>query len=350
MLNIEEKKFFKNNDLPSISVIIPTLNCDKFLNICLDSIIIQDYPKELIEILIIDGGSIDNTIEVVKKYTDKIYNNPLKTGEAGKAIGVKNAKNELIALIDSDNLLPDKNWLRQMVEPFYDEEIIGSEPWEFTYRKNDEFIDRYCALIGMNDPLCYFLGNYDRLDTLTGRWTSLPVKQEEKNGWIKVTLQPLVIPTIGANGTLNRRQILVKSKLVGDYLFDIDIIAQLASKKLVKFAKVKTSIIHLYCGSDIKKFIRKQKRRIKDYLYYQKIGVRKYPWQKQNKVGLLKFIFSCVAIIPLIWQAIKGYLKKPDLAWFFHPVACCVTLVIYALESVCGVVKSVETNREKWRQ
>lgn len=43
-----------------------------------------------------------------------IFPNPLRTGEAGKAIGVKEAKNEIIALIDSDNLLPQRDWLLKM--------------------------------------------------------------------------------------------------------------------------------------------------------------------------------------------------------------------------------------------
>lgn len=338
-----------NENLPSVSIIVPTLNSGAILNKCLKSIAMQDYPKELIEILIIDGGSTDNTIEVAKKYTDKIYKNPLKTGEAGKAVGVKKAKNDLVALIDSDNLLPDRNWLKSMVEPFADKEIIGSEPWEFTYRKGDGFIDRYCALMGINDPLCYFLGNYDRLNSLTDKWTSLKLKQEDKSNWIKVHLK-LLTPTIGANGTLIWRQILIKSKLVGDYLFDIDIIAQMAAKKPVKFAKVKTSIIHLYCNGDIKKFICKQRRRVKDYLYYQKIGVRNYPWQKQNKAGLLKFILSCITILPLVYQSIKGYLKKPDSAWFFHSLACWITLLVYGWCQSWSFLGTKEISRQGWEQ
>ena len=340
----------KSEKLSTISILIPTLNAVSVLESCLKSIANQDYPKEKIEIIISDGGSTDGTLEIAKKYKAKIYPNPLKTGEAGKAVAFKKARNELVALIDSDNRLPDEAWLKKMVVPFADSEIIGSEPWEFTYRLKDGFIDRYCALMGMNDPLCYFLGNYDRLNILSGRWTGLPVKQEDKGGWLKVTLKPGAIPTIGANGTVLRREILTKRNLVGDYLFDIDILAQLANQKPVKFVKVKTGIIHFYCGSDIKKFIRKQKRRVKDYLYYQKIGVRKYPWQKQNKLGLLKFVFSCITIMPLIWQAIKGYLKKPDPAWFFHPLACWITLGVYGWGKLSGTVNIKQMSREKWGQ
>ena len=211
------------SNLPSVSFLIPTLNAASVLEECLKRISQQDYPKNKIEVIVADGGSIDKTLALAKKYKAKIYPNPLKTGEAGKAVAFKKAKGELVALIDSDNYLPDKNWLKKMVEPFTDKEIIGSEPWEFTYRKKDGFIDRYCALMGLNDPLCYFLGNYDRQNILSGKWNGLPVEQEDKGGWLKVNLVPPMIPTIGANGTILRREPFLKSGLIGDYLFDIDI-------------------------------------------------------------------------------------------------------------------------------
>ncbi len=336
MINIEKKKFLKNNNLPSISVIIPTLNCDKFLNICLDSIAIQDYPKELVEILVVDGGSTDNTVEVAKKYTDKIYNNPLKTGEAGKAIGVKNAKNELIALIDSDNTLPDKNWFLEMVKPFLDDNnIIGSEPLKYTYRKNDSIITRYCALTGMNDILCLFIGNYDRYCYLTGKWTEMEVSFEDKKNYLNLNFNYKKInqiPTIGANGTIFRRSFFENID-IGDYLFDIDLIALkiLSSKNNLHFAKVRNGIIHLFSGN-IRSYTRKQKRRIRDYKKYKKF--RKYAWLKINNKGIIKFIFYTILIVPIVFQSFRGYFRKKDLAWFFHPVACYITLLIYCFSFI----------------
>lgn len=346
----------EKNSLSSISILIPTLNAASVLGACLQSIAEQDYPKDKIEIIIADGGSTDNTLSIANKLKGKseklkikILANPLRTGEAGKAVALRHAKGELVALVDSDNILPDKNWLKRMVEPFSDPEIVGSEPWEFTYRKNDGFITRYCALLGMNDPLCHFLGNYDRLNALTGKWTSLPVKQEDKGGWLKVTLTPDTLPTIGANGTFLR-----KSRLgcvnTGAYFVDIDIIAKLATKEPVKFAKVKTGIIHLYCGSSITTFIRKQRRRIKDYLYYKTSGQRAYPWQKQGENGILKFVLSCVTIILLFYQATRGYLRKPDCAWVFHPLACWLTLGIYGATIIESYFRVRPESREKWRQ
>jgi glycosyltransferase involved in cell wall biosynthesis len=121
---------------PSISIITPTYNSAKTLRSCLDSIKNQDYRGD-IEIIIADGGSIDSTLEIAQKYTDKIYPNPLKTGEAGKAAGVKHAKNEIIALIDSDNILPSRDWLSRMTEPLQDREIAGTEPLCYTKSLHD---------------------------------------------------------------------------------------------------------------------------------------------------------------------------------------------------------------------
>ena len=343
--------------LPSISVVTPTLNAVSVLGKCLEAIAAQDYPKELIEVVIADGGSTDGTLGIVSefkiqnsKFKVRVVENPLKTGEAGKAVGVKKATGDLIALTDSDNILPTKDWFRWMVEPFADPEVVGSEPWEYTWRRGDGFIDRYCALMGMNDPLCYFIGNYDRMNLLSGKWTGIDLEQDDRGGWVKVTLAGRGLPTIGANGTILRRDFLEKME-IGDYLFDIDILAEAVEKGgELKFAKVKVGIIHLYCGNDIGKFIRKQKRRIRDFLYHQKMGTRKYPWQKQNKMGLVKFVVSCVTVFPLLYQTLKGYLRKPDVAWFFHPLACWITLWVYGWGRVKGYFSVGEMDREGWGQ
>ena len=338
----------------TISIIIPTLNSARTLRDCLDSIAIQDYPKDKIEIIIADGGSTDDTINIINSFnlTDiLVVPNPLKTGEAGKAAALKRANNDILAFIDSDNILPDEEWLERMVEPFSDHEIVASEPIEYTYRANDSYITRYCALLGMNDPLCLFLGNYDRYCTLTGKWTEMPHKEVDKGNYLKVELNKMHLPTIGANGFLVRRSALEKCNIV-DYLFDIDVIYELLdskSIKFVRFAKVKTGIIHIFSG-DMKTFARKQRRRVRDYLYYNKLDIRKYPWKGASKAKLAKFILYSLTAIPLLIQSLKGYMKKSDKAWFIHPIACWLTLWEYGYGRIRGIFGVMELKREGWRQ
>jgi len=263
---------------------------------------------------------------------DKILHNPLRTGEAGKAVGVKEARNDIVALIDSDNVLDGKDWFRKMVEPFKDPSIVGAEPLYYTYRKDDPLIIRYCALIGMNDVLCLYLGNYDRYSYITGRWTELPVKTTDNGSYLLVELDERNIPTMGANGFLVRRRALQDIDYE-PYLFDIDAVYQLIKKSYNKFAKVKIGIVHLF-ANDAGIFVRKTYRRIRDYLYYEKRKMRRYPWRRLSHLRTLKFVLYTLLIIPIAKESVKGYKRIPDKAWLFHPLACWLTLFIYGIKFI----------------
>jgi len=340
--------------LPKVSIVIPTLNAISVLKECLECLDKQDYSKNKIELVIADGGSTDGTLELAKKYGAVIVENKLKTAEAGKAVGVKHAAGDFIALIDSDNFLPTKSWLTEMINPLMEkgnETVVGSEPWEYTWRKKDGFIDRYCALIGMNDPLVLFLGNYDRRNFLTNTWTEVEHEEMDRGKYLYITLTSKGMPTIGANGTVFRSEYIKKALGNSDYLFDIDILAKTIKKKgEVKFIKTKNSIIHAYCGTNILKFAKKQRRRVKDFLFHKHTkNDREFDWNKNN-TGLIKFILSCVLLFPLIFQSLKGYIRKPDTAWFFHILACEITLWEYGWGTIMSIFKNEEISRENWKQ
>ncbi len=321
-----------SNSLPSVSIVIPTLNSEKVLEDCLESIRALDYPGEKIEIIIADGGSTDKTIKIALRYTDKIVSNPLQTAEAGKSVGLKAAQNEIVAFIDSDNLVDGRNWLRRMVEPFNSSSIVASEPLYYTWRWHDSLITRYSALLGMNDPLCLYLGNYDRYCHLTEKWTELLIETKDQGDYLVLELDEKNIPTIGANGFLIRREAVTKTTYK-PYLFDIDVVYELVKKGRNKIAKVKIGIIHIFAG-DTRTFLRKQRRRIRDYLYYNKKSMRIYPWDKLNKIGILKFAVSTLLVFPLLFRSVQGYAKTHDSAWFYHVVACWITLWVYGIETI----------------
>ena len=117
-----------------LSIVIPTLNSARTLGDCLAAIRSQQSCSVPYEIVVADAGSDDRTLEIAREYgVETIVGNPLKTGEAGKTAGIKAAKGDLIALVDSDNILPDSEWLKKMLEPFADPEIIASEPIEYAW-------------------------------------------------------------------------------------------------------------------------------------------------------------------------------------------------------------------------
>ena len=340
----------KENAVPLVSVVIPTLNSAKTLAECLRSIAAQKLPRDRYEVVLADAGSTDTTREIARACgADKIVENPLKTGEAGKSAGISASSGELIALVDSDNILPDADWLTRMIAPFADPKIVASEPIAYTVRKEDPALTRYFALLGMNDPICLFTRNYDRLCMVTGKWTGLEVPQQDKGDYLELTLSESVLPTIGANGFVFRRSLLEHVQWT-PYFFDIDVMHQAVRAGFPHVAKVKTGIVHLYCAR-LSDFARKQQRRIRDFLYFAQEKQRTYPWDRQKKSGIVLFCLATVLVVPLIIQMARGYLRKPDRAWLYHLPVCGLTLLMYGaatLRRALGL-RQAPVKRDAWQ-
>ena len=95
-----------------ISVIIPVFNREDTLRCCLDSICAQTIDKKLIEILLVDDCSTDNSFEICKEYEKKYpYIHTFQTSFNSKGasvprnIGIKHAKGEYVFFVDSDDWL-----------------------------------------------------------------------------------------------------------------------------------------------------------------------------------------------------------------------------------------------------
>jgi len=87
-----------------VTVIILCRNEEKFIGRCLDSIIDQDYPKEKLEVLVVDGMSDDGTRAIVVGYTDrysfvKLVDNPRKVTPVALNTGIRCAKGEVIVIM-----------------------------------------------------------------------------------------------------------------------------------------------------------------------------------------------------------------------------------------------------------
>lgn len=103
-----------------VTVICPIYNEENFISACIDSIIAQDYPKEELEILFVDGMSTDNTREIIAGYQKKypfihLLDNPGKIVSVGMNIGIKAAKGEIIIRLDGHALYP-QDYFSRIVE------------------------------------------------------------------------------------------------------------------------------------------------------------------------------------------------------------------------------------------
>jgi glycosyltransferase involved in cell wall biosynthesis len=332
---------------PSVSCVIPTLNAERTLDRCLASIRAQEYDGE-IEVVLADAGSTDRTLEIAREHgVDQVVDNPGQTGETGKAVGIRAARGEILAFVDSDNVLVGSDWMARMTAPFADPAVVSSEALRWDYSREYGLIDRYCALTGVNDPASIFIGNYGRYSFLTGRWTGFDVEQEPARGYVRVRVDPDLLPTMGANGYLVRSDAF-RSIASRDHLFDIDAVGELARNGYDLVARVDVAIGHLF-APNYKVFARKTKRRARDYLYYTGRGERTYPWHRYRR-GLALFVLATVTTAPLLAQSAVGYRRRPDRAWWFHPVACWTTLAIYSWETLRGRFRPERLSRRGWQQ
>ena len=100
-----------------ISVIIPVYNIEKYLSRCLESVVNQTYSE--LEILLIEDGSTDGTVDICKSYVAKdsrvrIIDNPGQSVGSARNLGVQSARGSYILMVDSDDYIR-----KDMIEILY---------------------------------------------------------------------------------------------------------------------------------------------------------------------------------------------------------------------------------------
>lgn len=92
---------------PFISVVMPIYNEEKYISQCIESLLKQDYPKDKMEWIFVDGCSTDNTVSILNDYQNKnpglikVFNNPNKTVPYAMNIGIKNSVGKFIIRLDA---------------------------------------------------------------------------------------------------------------------------------------------------------------------------------------------------------------------------------------------------------
>ena len=107
---------------PEVTIVMPVLNEERHLPQVLRSVMEQDYPLSRLEVLVVDGGSVDRTREIVRELAArfpavriKLLDNPKGIISAAMNIGIRNAQGEVILRVDGHCILA-ADYVRRCLE------------------------------------------------------------------------------------------------------------------------------------------------------------------------------------------------------------------------------------------
>lgn len=327
------------NKFPTISIITATYNSGRTLDECLKLVREQDYPQDKIEIILGDGGSTDNTLKIAKKYNANVIKIPKEKqhAEYNRGVAFSKAKGELSLILDHDNFMPYKTWLRDMVEPLLENpKMVATETAYYDYNPKYKLMDRYCALFGISEPLPYYMGKADRLPHFTKKWINFGKALDKgKYFLVKFISDPRKIPTIGTNACLMRTKLVKENADTRpEHHYPIDVMVDVIKNGHNEFGFVKNSIIHLTNSAGFMTYIKRRLKFAESYHFQHQARRRYSVVMKGDQWAVAKFVFFSLTLVKPTFDAVRGYAKIHDPAWFVNPFMCLATTFIYGYMTV----------------
>jgi cellulose synthase/poly-beta-1,6-N-acetylglucosamine synthase-like glycosyltransferase len=139
-----EEKPKEIKELPKVSLIVPAYNEEKNIERLLRNILKLSYPREKLEVIVVDDGSKDKTFEKAKKF-EKFGVKVVKKKHEGKAaalnFGLKLAKGEIIGCVDCDTIL-EKDALTKCIKYFNDTKV-ASVTSRILQRRKRKMLERW---------------------------------------------------------------------------------------------------------------------------------------------------------------------------------------------------------------
>lgn len=330
------KKEIKSLALPSVTIFTGTFNSNPgIFTKVLRAIKNQNYPKSLIEHIVLDSGSTNGTVELAKKYGCKVVSVTLHGIEQQKKvpIAIEMAKGRLILILESDNIILGKDWLQKMVKPFLENKKVFCTFSAYNgYFKDMPLTTKYCGLFGSPDPTLYYLNKTEKIPLINKKYNKGETI-EEFNDYYVVRFNRENLPTLGDNGHMFLKDVIRKTLSKEKRFLHTDAFAELLDLGYDTFGVIKNSIIHVQ-NSNLLELVKRRVEVKEDYSDNLR-GQRSYlvynPDSINDRKNLIKYIiFSITFVIPFM-ESLRGYLKIREKAWFLHPLLC--FLMVYGYGS-----------------
>lgn len=327
------------------SIIIATYNSMKLLPKVIDSINSQKYDLNKIEIIAVDGGSSDDTLNYLYQNKIKVIDNPLKDPVNAKYLGLKEAVGNYIVFLDHDEVINNQDFFLLRSEIFSKFEYIKVIlPTGYVNPKGSHPINHYINEFG--DPFSFFIyGISKHKDFFINSMKNTFQTEFENTKFIILNTDfqkflPLIELLAGAS-CFDRDYVKKKfkhSKLKPEFLTHL---FYEISKEYPKFVITKKDSINHYSSDKLSTYLNKIKWRIVNNIFLkEKLGESGFSgrekYHSNNLLKIKKYMFipySLSVVFPLIDSIILSFTRK-NLIWLIHTPLCVFT----SLEIVYNLV------------
>lgn len=311
-----------------LSIIIATFNSEKTLPLVLQSIENQTLPQKYREILLLDGGSQDTTLQIGKKFGCKIIPNPQTQPVYAKYLGLLRAKGKYILYLDHDEVLQSTRSLETkigiMEENGNIKAVIGSG---YVNPSGYPFINEYINEFG--DPFSFFVYHLSKnqkyfIDDMKKKYDVVIEKQKYiVCNFLHAARLPLI--ELVAGGSMFDVQYMKTTfpQITKNQKY-IPHIFYLLIEKNPFIAITKHDVIIHYSSESIRKYTKKILWRIKNNIYHTSemgeagfSGREKYlkGWERYKRFLFLPYAYSI--LFPLLDSVLLAFTRR-DLRYFIH--------------------------------
>ncbi|MCC0701209.1 glycosyltransferase family 2 protein [Clostridioides sp. ZZV15-6383] len=192
-----DKEVKKIDEYPMVSILVPAHNEAKVIGRTVESLLLLNYPKNKMELIVINDNSSDNSKEILEDIKNKydnynftIINTDNLTGGKGKSnalnIGYTISKGEFIAVYDADNT-PDRNALRYLIQIIVMDDKLGAVIGKFrTRNKNKNLLTKFINIETLSFQWMSQAGRWQLFNLCTIPGTNFILRRsiiEEIGGW-----------------------------------------------------------------------------------------------------------------------------------------------------------------------
>lgn len=314
-----------------VSIVIATYNSEKILPATLDAIKKQTYPAEYIEILLVDGGSTDGTLQLAEKYGCIVYNNPKTEPVNAKMIGMQNAKGRYIISIDHDEVMENSKSIAMKLE------ILEKHPEckvvlcsGYKRPPNYPLLNQYISEYG--DPYSLFMYHFSKGDTYLEQALKkdFHIATEDKDSLVvsfegKLRKQPIF--ELCCLGTMIDRDYFMKfPNAMTDGSVFVHLFYKMLEDGTTSVALIKNDSLLHYSVDSLKAYFPKLKWRICNNIHFKEKGEFGYSgrekYQPKMKYKKYLFILYSILVIPALIEGIYLDVTHRNRIYLLHPCFC----------------------------